>query len=119
MNRAIVAATFFVLLLASAGGVHAQSTPAPAPPPPERFKPLVGPQTIDVGHDIEIALPADYLFLDKQQATKLMERNGNLHNEDLLGVIGQSNASWLVTVRYLEDGYVKDDEAAKLDADDI
>jgi uncharacterized membrane-anchored protein len=83
------------------------------------FVPIAGPQKVDAGHDVEIALPADYLFLDAPQAKRFMEKLGNLWNDDLLGVITKHDASWLVTVRYTEDGYVKDDEAEKMDAEEI
>jgi uncharacterized membrane-anchored protein len=97
----------------------AAATTDQTPPPEEGYKPLVGPQTIELGHDLVIELPASYLYLDPPQAKKLMEKNGNFWNDNLLGVIGKTDADWLVTVRYTEDGYVKDDEAAKLDADAI
>ncbi|HEY2902526.1 MAG TPA: DUF2167 domain-containing protein [Polyangia bacterium] len=110
------------LILFFAAVAQAQPRPAAAPadsPPPEPFKPVVGPATVQSGHDVVIDLPAGFLFLDTPQAKKLMERNGNLHNDDLLGVIGKADADWLVTVRFTEDGYVKDDDAAKLDGDEI
>lgn len=84
-----------------------------------KYKPVEGPQQVDAGHDVLIDLPKGYLFLDAPQARRLMESNGNLRNENLLGVIAQPESSWLVTVRYTEDGYVKDDEAEKMDADEI
>jgi uncharacterized membrane-anchored protein len=83
------------------------------------FVPIAGPQKVDAGHDVEIDLPAEYLFLDAPQAKRFMEKLGNLWNDDLLGVITKQEATWLVTVRYTEDGYVKDDEAEKMDADEI
>jgi uncharacterized membrane-anchored protein len=84
------------------------------------WKPVAGPKQIDLGHDVVMELPAGFLYLDPPQAKKLMERNGNLWNDDLLGVVAsQQEASWLVTIRYTEDGYVKDDEAEKLDAKEI
>jgi uncharacterized membrane-anchored protein len=83
------------------------------------YKPVVGPQKVDAGHDVTIDLPAGTMFLDAEQAKRFMEKLGNLHNDDLLGVMAQPDTSWLVTVRFVEDGYVKDDEAEKMDADEI
>ena len=85
----------------------------------ERFKPIAGPSKVEAGHDIVIDLPEGYLFLDAPQAKKLMEKMGNLWNDNLLGVLSQDESSWFVTVRYTEEGYVKDDEAEKMDADEI
>ncbi len=90
---------------------------APAEKP--EFVPLEGPQQVDAGHDVMIDLPPAYLFLDAPQAKKFMEKVGNLWNDDLLGVITKGDATWLVTVRYTEEGYVKDDEAEKMDAEEI
>jgi len=84
-----------------------------------KYQPIMGPQKVDLGHGLEIDLPASFLYLEPVQAGKFMESLGNLSNKDLLGVIAQPDASWLVTVRYVEDGYVKDDEAEKMDADEI
>jgi uncharacterized membrane-anchored protein len=84
-----------------------------------KYKPIAGPQKVDAGHDVMIDLPAGYLFLDAAQAKRLMESHGTFHNESLLGVIAQPDSSWMVTVRFTEDGYVKDDEAEKMDADEI
>src|SRR5438876_570470 len=86
---------------------------------PQPLTPLEGPRKIDAGHDLTIDLPAGYLFLDAAQARKFMERLGNLHNDDLLGVLTQRDATWIITVRFTEDGYVKDDEAEQMDPDAI
>ncbi len=84
-----------------------------------KYQPIVGPQKVDLGHGLEIDLPESFLYLEPVQAGKLMESLGNLNNKDLLGLIAQPDSSWLVTVRYVEDGYVRDDEAEKMDADEI
>jgi uncharacterized membrane-anchored protein len=84
-----------------------------------KYKTIAGPQKVDAGHDVMIDLPTGYLFLDAPQAKQFMEKLGNLHNENLLGILAQPDSSWVVTVRFTEDGYVKDDEAEKMDADEI
>jgi uncharacterized membrane-anchored protein len=92
---------------------------AAAPAEKPEFTPIEGPQKVDAGHEVMIDLPPGYLFLDKVQATKFMEQHGNLWNDDLLGVVMKDEATWLVTIRYTEEGYVKDDEAEKMDAEEI
>jgi uncharacterized membrane-anchored protein len=94
------------------------ATGAPAEPAPE-FKPIDGPSKVELGHDLVLDLPAGFLYLDPPQAKKLMEKNGNFWNDNLLGVVAKGDADWLITIRYTEEGYVKDDEAAKLNADDL
>jgi uncharacterized membrane-anchored protein len=94
------------------------ATGAPAEPAPE-WKPIEGPAKVELGHDLQLALPEGFLYLDPPQAKKLMEKNGNFWNDNLLGVVARGDADWLITIRYTEEGYVKDDDAAKLDADDL
>jgi uncharacterized membrane-anchored protein len=87
--------------------------------PKPRFHPTSGPKKIDLGHELELELPADMLYLDRKEGKELMESNGNIIGDNFLGLVGQHGKSWLVTITYFEDGYVKDDDAAKLDAKEI
>jgi uncharacterized membrane-anchored protein len=78
-----------------------------------------GPANIDLGHDLTMSLPAEHAFLPPALASKLLEKMGNFHNENLLGIVAskQDDADWFVTLRYEDEGYVKDDE--KIDADEL
>jgi uncharacterized membrane-anchored protein len=116
-------ATVLALLAAAAPAVAStkrahQTKPAAAPPdapaPEEkpRFHPIAGPKSIDLGHQLALELPATMLFLEKVEAKKMMEEMGNVVGAALLGVVGQEGKSWIVTLNYFEDGYVKDDDAA-------
>jgi uncharacterized membrane-anchored protein len=57
-------------------------------------------------------LPAGRRFLGMPEAGKVMEKLGNLSNDNLIGIAvsGDEDASYLVSVRYDDSGYVKDDE---------
>jgi len=72
-----------------------------------------GPKAIDLGHGAKLDLPESHAFLAQPDAGKLMEKMGNLYNDDLLGlVVSKSEADeYLVTLRYEESGYIKDDES--------
>src|SRR5688572_19799806 len=78
-----------------------------------------GPRSIDLGHQIQLALPSGYSYLAQPEAGALMEKMGNLYNDNLLGlVIGEGEESpWFVTLRYDAEGYVKDDES--IDAEEL
>ena len=93
------------------------SDSASASPPATEFHWRAGPLTLDLGHDIALALPERHAFLGGAEAAKLLEKNGSFHNEDLLGlVVGRSeNEKWFVTIRYDEEGYVKDTESINAD----
>lgn len=79
----------------------------------------IGPQPLDLGHGVSLALPEGYRFLGQPEAGRVMEKMGNLHNENLLGlVLGTDPADgYLVSLRYDEEGFIKDDE--KLDAKEL
>jgi uncharacterized membrane-anchored protein len=76
-----------------------------------------GGKKFDVGHDIEINLPAHYAFLGLPDANTLMESFGNPHDESLLGLIAGEEGSWIIAVSYENTGYIDDKE--KIDADKL
>jgi uncharacterized membrane-anchored protein len=109
---------------APAHAASAVTEEEPAPAEPSKPEPPVvpwklGPLKVTLGHALTMDLPEGDAYVDGEDAKKLLERNGNFHNENLLAVVvgTDEGSSWAVTVRYEEDGYVKDDE--KLDADAI
>lgn len=79
----------------------------------------IGPAPLSLPHDVRIELPAGYQFLAQPEAGQLMEKMGNLHNENLLGLVAgaRDEEDYLVIVRFDDEGFVKDDE--KLDANEI
>lgn len=87
------------------------------PGPVFNWKP--GPRQVELGHELTLELPEEHLFLEKDEAAKLMEMNGSFYNDNLLGVVTSKDetSSWVVIVRYEDEGYIKDDEA--LDAQEI
>jgi uncharacterized membrane-anchored protein len=109
-----------VLIALSAPEISAEQALPPTPPQHEERMPWrEGPEKIALGHALTLELPDGFGFLPREPAVRLMERSGNLHNEALLGVVAQGGGSWLVLIKFEEEGYVKDDEAEKLDADEI
>jgi uncharacterized membrane-anchored protein len=78
-----------------------------------------GPRHVALGHDVSIDIPEHYAFLERDPAAKLLEKNGSLYNDNLLGlVVGiRPEDDWFVVIRFDAEGYIKDDE--KIDADEI
>lgn len=78
-----------------------------------------GPKPLDLGHGIKLDLPEGFAFLGKPEAGQLMEKMGNLHNEDMLGLVvsKDENAEFVVTIDYEDTGHIKDDE--ELDAKEL
>ncbi len=79
----------------------------------------MGPAALTLEHEVKLDLPAGYQFLAQPDAGRVMEKLGNLHNENLLGVVISSgeNDEYFVTLRYDEEGFIKDDE--EIDGEEI
>ncbi len=88
-----------VMVLGAVSGASAQATDEPvvaepaasaegAPAPAgEEIPWQPGPKAIDLGHGAKLDLPDSHAFLAQPAAGKLMEKMGNLYNEDLLGLV--------------------------------
>jgi uncharacterized membrane-anchored protein len=72
-----------------------------------------GPRPLDLGHGIKLDLPEGHAFLAQPEAGKLMEKMGNLHNDDMLGLIVSTNDKdeYVVTLDFEDNGHIKDDES--------
>jgi uncharacterized membrane-anchored protein len=103
---------FVVALLA--GGARAAEPEVPA-----AERPQIGPKKIDLGDDLVLDLPENYGYFDRDQGKKLMEKMGNPVDDSLRGLVFAKDTTWLMVLKYVGDGYVKDDDAADLKPDDI
>jgi len=89
----------------------------------------LNPQTGDIQLGDNLAtlhVPEDFYFLDATDAeTVLVELWGNPPGQDVLGMLFPAQFSplnyeaWAVTVDYIDDGWVSDDDAASIDYDDL
>lgn len=95
---------------AAAGPGEAGGLEAPEAGGPKPFR--EGPATVELGHELRLDLPKGYNFIGQPKAAEIMKRMGNLHNDGLLGLVvsGVEGEDWFVTVRYDEEGFIKDDE---------
>lgn len=120
----LVLALLCVLSPASARAQAAAASAAPAAagsaqaegPGPE-WQP--GPRKVDLGHELNIDLPAGFVYLPPADSKKLLEKNGSFHNDSVLGLLASDKPEddWFVVVRFEDEGYIKDDD--KLDAEEI
>ncbi len=92
---------------------------APSGEAPQGLPWQSGPAHVDLGHELGLDLPAGYMFLPKTAAAQVLERMGNFHNDDVLGLASSEDekADWFVVISYEAEGYVKDDET--IDADEL
>jgi uncharacterized membrane-anchored protein len=83
---------------------------------------IVGPAQVDLEGQAKLDLPDGFVYLAKQEAQALMERLGNKPGPTDVGVIlpkKLDDNAFIVTVDWAREGYVKDNDADKLDADKI
>jgi uncharacterized membrane-anchored protein len=83
---------------------------------------IVGPAKVRLAGGATFDMPADYVFFGKEDSQKLMEKLGNKPGANDVGTIipkaiGQKK--FFVTVDWDPVGYIKDDDADKLDAAQI
>lgn len=80
-----------------------------------------GPTHVDIATQAKLNVPEGYEFIPKTQANDLMQAMGNSRSEDLQGILvsTDSNDNTMYVIDYVNDGYIKDDEAKDMNADDI
>lgn len=77
----------------------------------------VGPMQGDLKGTAEIKVPEGFIFTDGDGTRKVLEASGNLTSGNEVGFISPTSMVWSVIFRFTNDGYIKDDEKDKLDAD--
>src|SRR6478609_358603 len=83
------------------------------------YQPVRGPSRVSLAHELTLDLPDGFFLLRKQEADEMMRSFGNQDDPSLLAVVLKPESSWLVTISFDAEGYVKDEDGEKLDADEI
>ena len=78
-----------------------------------------GPAEIALGSQAKLKLPEGYAFIPQPQAGQLLKAMGNGDDTTRLGIIVPPDSDSFVVPRYIEAGYIKDDEAADWKADEL
>lgn len=78
-----------------------------------------GPVDIPLGNQASLSLPEGYSFVPQPQANQLLKAMGNGDDPTRLGLIFPPESSSFVVPRYIDSGYIKDDEAADWKADEL
>jgi uncharacterized membrane-anchored protein len=80
----------------------------------------IGPADIVLRDQAHLKLPKGYAWVPTPAAAQLMLAMGNRTDETFLGVIfPEDDGDWMATVRFVKEGYIKDDDAKDWDADDL
>lgn len=80
-----------------------------------------GPSDVKLAGQAALKLPEKYVYVPPKEAGRLLYAMGNSPGEDVEGLIfpGKDHEldGWFVVVRWVPEGYVKDDDARNWDAD--
>lgn len=116
MNRIVLCIGLLGLLVAmeSENLVHAQ-------PSDGTYAWRTGPLDAPLGDQATLTLSADYRFLGPQDTQRLLKEMGNFPSGKELGLVttGSGEGEWFVIIRFVDAGYVQDDDAADWDADEM
>ena len=64
-------------------------------------------------------VPSGSVFVPKAEATRLMRALGNTVNETFVGLVVSPTDDWAADIRFIHEGYVKDDDAKNWSADEL
>ena len=81
-----------------------------------------GPAKVTLIDQANLDVPADELFVPRKEAARILRALGNTITEsNLEGIVlgTKSGDGWIVVVRYIKEGYIKDDEAKDWNADEL
>ncbi|MGO4716589.1 DUF2167 domain-containing protein [Bradyrhizobium sp. 2TAF24] len=82
----------------------------------------VGPADVPLIDQASLKLPKGDFFVPRTEAARMLRALGNLVNDtSLVGIVVGTRASdrWIVVIRYVKEGYIKDDDARTWNADDL
>lgn len=126
-----------LLTLVAAAPIHAQttaqSTPAPSSKEAREAEQRAawqaasavatrGPADVTLLDQAVLKLPPRDVFVPKAEAARIMRALGNTINEaTFVGIVVGSgdDDQWIVVVRHIKEGYIKDDDAKNWDRDEL
>ncbi len=79
-----------------------------------------GPASVPLSDQANLRLPADMIWVHSAEAGHLLRALGNQPG-DVTGMVISSDhhLNWFVVVRYIGEGYIKDDDAKNWNSDDL
>jgi uncharacterized membrane-anchored protein len=90
-----------------------------AEPEKEKVPWQEGPGTAKLENTAVLKLPAGYRFVDGNITRRLLKASGEPVSGEELGLVKPDEGKWSVFFDFSPDGYVKDDDKDKLDADKL
>jgi uncharacterized membrane-anchored protein len=81
-----------------------------------------GPTDVSLIDQAALKLPAGHFFVPQAEGARVLRALGNVvHDASFVGlVVGTGpNDGWIVVIRYIKEGYIKDDDAKNWNADEL
>ncbi len=79
-----------------------------------------GPATVPLLDQAKLDLPDDMVFVPAAETLALLRAFGNRPDErTTVGLVTGRRSEWSVVVRFIKEGYVRDDDAKEWNADDL
>jgi len=81
-----------------------------------------GPKDVSLIDQAALKLPAGHFFVPQAEGARVLRALGNVVNDtSLVGLIVGTgpNDGWIVVIRYIKEGYIKDDDAKNWNADEL
>jgi uncharacterized membrane-anchored protein len=81
-----------------------------------------GPKDVSLIDQASLKLPAGHFFVPQAEGARVLRALGNVVNDaSFVGlVVGTGpNDSWIVVIRHIKEGYIKDDDAKNWNADEL
>jgi uncharacterized membrane-anchored protein len=80
----------------------------------------VGPADVVLRDQAHLKLPEGYVWVPTPAAAQIMRAMGNRTDDTFLGAIFPADdADWMAVVKFVKEGYIKDDDAKDWNADDL
>jgi uncharacterized membrane-anchored protein len=107
----------FAMGLLILGSVTAQEPPAPA----AGYGWKKGPIEAKLGDQAVLSLPEGYGFMGPEDTQRALKEMGNFPSGNELGLVAPAGekGNWFVVIRFIDAGYVKDDDADNWNADEM
>lgn len=82
---------------------------------------ISGPTNVTLADQGKLNIPAEMVFVPKAEGNALMKAYGNGDDTGLLGMVvpNANDQNWVLTVDYVGEGHVNDDEAKKWNPTDL
>jgi uncharacterized membrane-anchored protein len=81
-----------------------------------------GPSEVALIDQASLKLGADYFFVPKAEGARILRALGNVVDDSgFVGLVvgNRQNDQWIVVIRYVKEGYIKDDDAKNWNADEL